>query len=176
VSEPSIFFHEVNERQGVFHRRAFMLGGFAGLALTALGARLAHLQLIEAQRYEKLSASNQFNFKLDPPPRGLIVDRNGEVLASNRPNFRLLVSHESKDTDPAGTLKILAGFVPLDDERQLRLEKEIRRSPRRVPISVMEDMTWEEFSRVNIRAPSCRASPPTWARCGSIRSAAPSPT
>jgi penicillin-binding protein 2 len=153
VSEPSIFFHEVNERQGVFHRRAFMLGGFAGLALTALGARLAHLQLIEAQRYEKLSASNQFNFKLDPPPRGLIVDRNGEVLASNRPNFRLLVSHD-KDTDPAGTLKILAGFVPLDDERQLRLEKEIRRSPRRVPISVMEDMSWEQFSAINVRAPN----------------------
>ncbi|HEX3365946.1 hypothetical protein, partial [Phenylobacterium sp.] len=43
MSEPSIFFAEVNERQGVFHRRAFMLGGIAGLGLVALGARLAHL-------------------------------------------------------------------------------------------------------------------------------------
>ena len=68
-------------------RRAFLLGGFAGLGMLALGGRLAHLQLIETQRYEKLSASNQFNFKLTPPPRGLIVDRNGVVLASNRPNF-----------------------------------------------------------------------------------------
>ncbi|HEY2750327.1 MAG TPA: penicillin-binding protein 2, partial [Phenylobacterium sp.] len=77
MAEPSIFFAEVNERQGVFHRRAFLLGGFAGVGLLALGGRLAHLQLIETQRYEKLSASNQFNFKLTPPPRGLIVDRNG---------------------------------------------------------------------------------------------------
>ena len=94
MAEPSIFFAEVNERQGVFHRRAFLLGGFAGLGLAALGGRLAHLQLIETQRYEKLSASNQFNFKLTPPPRGLIVDRNGVVLASNRPNFRLMVAKD----------------------------------------------------------------------------------
>jgi penicillin-binding protein 2 len=75
VSEPSIFFAEVNERQGVFHRRAFLLGGFAGAGLLALGGRLAHLQLVETQRYEKLSANNQFNFKLAPPPRGVILDR-----------------------------------------------------------------------------------------------------
>ena len=73
MAEPSIFFSEVNERQGVFHRRMFLMGGFAGLGLAALTARLAHLQIIETQRYEKLSASNQFNFRLVPPPRGLIV-------------------------------------------------------------------------------------------------------
>ena len=49
MAEPAIFFEEVNERQGVFHRRAFLLGGFAGAGLLALGGRLAHLQLIETQ-------------------------------------------------------------------------------------------------------------------------------
>ena len=124
MAEPAIFFEEVNERQGVFHRRAFLLGGFAGAGLLALGGRLAHLQLIETQRYEKLSASNQFNFKLMPPPRGLIVDRNGVVLASNRPNFRLMVARD-KGMDVPGTLKTLASFVPLDDKRQVRLAKDI---------------------------------------------------
>lgn len=152
MSEPSIFFAEVNERQGTFHRRAFVLGGFAGVGLLALGGRLAHLQLIETRRYEKLSASNQFNFKLVPPPRGLIVDRNGVILASNRPNFRLLVSHD-KGTDTAGTLKTLAEFVPLDDERQLRLTKTILSAPKRSPVQIMEDMSWEQFSAINVRAP-----------------------
>lgn len=152
MSEPSIFFSEVNERQGVFHRRTFLLGGFAGLGLTALAGRLAHLQILETQRYEKMSASNQFNFRLVPPPRGLIVDRNGAVLASNRPNFRLLVSRE-EDLDPEATLKTLAAFVPLDAARQARLAKDIARAPKRSPVSVMEDMSWEEFSAINIRAP-----------------------
>lgn len=152
MAEPSIFFSEVNERQGLFHRRTFLMGGLAGLGIAALGARLAHLQLVEAQRYQKLAASNQFNFKLVPPPRGLITDRNGAILASNRPNFRLLVQRDDNLDAPA-TLKTLAAFVPLDDERQKKLAKEIERAPRRVPVSVMEDMSWEQFSAINVRAP-----------------------
>ncbi len=152
MSEPSIFFSEVNERQGAFHRRSFLLGGFAGAGLLALGGRLAHLQLLEAQRYQKLSASNQFNFRLVPPPRGLIVDRNGAVLATNRPNFRLLVVKDGEH-EPGETLKTLAHFVPLDEARQERLMREFERTPNRTPVSVMEDMTWEQFSAINVRAP-----------------------
>jgi penicillin-binding protein 2 len=152
VSEPSIFFSEVNERQGAFHRRSFLLGGFAGVGLLALGGRLAHLQILEAQRYQKLSASNQFNFRLVPPPRGLIVDRNGAVLATNRPNFRLLVVKDGEH-EPGATLKTLAHFVPLDEARQERLMREFERTPNRTPVSVMEDMTWEQFSAINVRAP-----------------------
>jgi penicillin-binding protein 2 len=152
MAEPSIFFEEVNERQGVFHRRAFVLGGFAGVGLLALGGRLAQLQLLETRRYEKLSASNQFNFKLMPPPRGLIVDRSGVVLASNRPNFRLLVARD-KGIDVPGTLKTLAEFVPLDDSRQARLVKDIGAAPKRAPVEVMEDMSWEQFSAINLRGP-----------------------
>lgn len=152
MAEPSIFFSEVNERQGVFHRRMFLMGGLAGLGLAALGGRLAHLQIVETQRYEKLSASNQFNFRLVPPPRGVIVDRNGAILASNRPNFRLLIARED-DGDSEATLKVLSNFVPLDEARQSRLVKDIARTPKRVPVSVMEDMSWEQFSAINVRAP-----------------------
>lgn len=152
MSEPTIFFSEVNERQGAFTRRAFLLGGLTGLGLTALGGRLVHLQVVEAQRYQKLAQSNQFNFRLVPPPRGLILDRNGVTLASNRPNFRLLVARES-EMDVEKTVTNLAQLVPLDDKKQARLIKDINRAPRKSPVQVMEDMSWEEFSRINVRAP-----------------------
>jgi penicillin-binding protein 2 len=152
MAEPAIFFEEVNERQGLFHRRAILLGGFAGLGFAALGGRLAYLQLFETQRYEKLATSNQFNFKLVPAPRGLIVDRNGAILAANRPNFRLLVAKD-KGTDTEATLKTLAEFVPIDEARHKRLLREISNAPKRAPVSVMEDMSWEQFSAINVRAP-----------------------
>ena len=129
MSEPTIFFTEVNERQGAFTRRVFLLGGLTGLGLTALGGRLAQLQVLEAQRYQKLAQSNQFNFRLVPPPRGLILDRNGVTLASNRPNFRLLVSRES-EMDVPKIVGDLAQLVPLDDKRQARLIKDIERAPK----------------------------------------------
>jgi len=156
MSEPSILFFEVNERQGVFHRRAFLMGGLAGAGLLALGGRLAQLQLVEAQRYQKLSAGNQFNYRLMPPPRGLILDRNGTPLASNRPNFRLLVTKD-KDLDAEAVLDDLAKLVPIDGSRRARILKDLDRAPRKAPVAVMEDMSWEEFSRVNIRAPELPA-------------------
>ena len=155
MSKPAIFLNEVNEKQGAFHRRALLLQGFAGLGLAALGARLGYLQLIEAQRYEKLSASNQFNFKLTPPPRGVITDRNGAVLASNRPNFRLLYARD-KGLDTPWTITELSHFVPLDEQRQARLLKELSHTPRRVPVVVAEDMSWEQFSAINVRAPELK--------------------
>ena len=152
MTQPSIFFEEVNERQGAFHRRAILLGAFAGLGLGALGGRLAYLQLFETQRYEKLSTSNQFNFKLLPAPRGVITDRNGAILAANRPNFRLMVARD-KGMDPEGTLKTLAEYVPLDPIRQRRLLREINSAPKRAPVQIIEDMSWEQFSAINVRAP-----------------------
>lgn len=152
MSEPSIFFSEVNRRQGDFNRRAFLLGGLTGLGLGALGGRLALLQVVEAQRYESLAASNQFNFRLVPPPRGRVLDRSDVVLASNRPNFRLLVSRDD-EMDVEATVNTLAQLVSIDPERIPRIIQDIKRAPKKSPVSIMEDLSWEEFSRVNVRAP-----------------------
>ncbi len=149
---PAIYFDEVNERQGLFHRRAFLFGGAAGLGLVALGARLAHLQLLESGRYRMLSEHNQFQFLLTPPPRGLILDRNGVVLASNRPAFRLLLARD-ETTDVPAVLADLARLAPLDETRLRRAAAELDAAPRKAPVAVLEDMTWEEFSRINVRAP-----------------------
>ena len=150
--EPNFQFDEVNERQAMFHRRAFLLGGVTGAGLLALGARLVDLQILEAGRFKMLSEHNEFEFRLTPPPRGLILDRNGVVLASNRPAFRLLVATD-ENVDVEKILADLAQLVPMDEARRARLAVDIANAPRRAPVAVVEDMTWEEFSRVNVRAP-----------------------
>jgi penicillin-binding protein 2 len=149
MSEPSIFFEDVNERQGGFLRRTFLMGAATGLGLTALTARLGYLQLIETDRYRTLSAENQFNFRVVPPPRGRILDRNGVVLAGNRPSFRVLVVRdETKDLD--GTLDVVAKLLPATADRRRQLLRDINGSPRFAPVPVATDLTWEEFSRVNL--------------------------
>lgn len=153
--EPSIFFDEVNERQGVFHRRAFLLGGMAGAGLLAMTGRLVALQLVQANRYQTLSASNQFNFRLRPPPRGRILDRNGVEIASNRPDFRLTVSRD-EISNVETTLDAVSRLLPMDDARRSQLKREISNSPRFVPVAVADGLTWEEFARVNVRTPELR--------------------
>ena len=80
-SEPSIFFSDVNERQGSFLRRTFVLGGLTTLGGLALTGRLAQLQVVQAGQYATMASNNQFNFRLVPPPRGRILDREGVVIA-----------------------------------------------------------------------------------------------
>ncbi|MCA6233680.1 MAG: penicillin-binding protein 2 [Phenylobacterium sp.] len=150
MTQPSIILSDVNARQSVFHRRAFLLGGGIAAGIAALGGRLGYLQLVENARYAKLSTSNQFNFRLVPPPRGLITDRNGAILATNRPNFRLLYARQ-KDQDPETVISTLAAYVPMDEARQQRILKDLGNAPRNTPVAIMEDITWEQFSAVSIR-------------------------
>jgi len=152
VIDRTVMLDDANERQGLFQRRAFLLGGGVGFGLVALSGRLAYLQLLQAGRYKTLSEHNQFQMVLTPPPRGLILDRAGVVLASNRPDFRLLLAKD-EDIDIEGTLRKLSELVPMTEARLQRLKQDIEDAPRRAPVAVVEDMSWEEFSRVNVRAP-----------------------
>lgn len=150
--EPSIFFDEVNERQGVFHRRTFLFGGAIGLGSLALVGRLMQLQVFEAQAYQKLSANNSIRFRLVPPPRGAILDRNGVEIASNRPDFLIMVRKEEID-DPETTIASVAELLPLAPNRQKQILRQLEITPSAIPVSIATDLTWTEFARVTARLP-----------------------
>jgi len=150
-SEPSIFFSDVNERQGSFLRRTFVFGGLTALGGLALTGRLAQLQIVQAGEYATLASRNQFNFRLVPPPRGRILDRDGAVIAGNRPSFRVLVVRdETRDLDQ--TLDLLGQLLPDTMDRRRSIIREVNAAPRFSPVPVKSDLTWEEFARVNLYA------------------------
>ena len=141
-----------NDLQRVFSRRALMLGA-AKLALFAgLAGRLYYLQVLEADRYSLLSDENRISMRLLPPRRGRVLDRNGVELASNRRNYRvLIVAEQARDVD--ATLTALADLVQLDDNQKQRVKREIERRRKFVPVVVAENLTWEDFARVNLHSP-----------------------
>lgn len=150
-SEPSIFFADTNERQGSFLRRTFVMGALTALGGVALTGRLAQLQVFQAGQYATLATNNQFNFRLVPPPRGRILDRNGVVIAGNRPSFRVLVVRdETKDLDQ--TLDLLGRLLPDTLERRRSIIRDVNAAPRFSPVPVKSDLSWEEFARVNLYA------------------------
>jgi penicillin-binding protein 2 len=153
MSEPHIFFNEVNERQGVFHRRALLAGGLTALGVLGLSGRLMELQLIENNRYRLLSASNQYNYRLVPPPRGRVLDRNGVELASNRPTFRLLVSRDEVGGNVEETLISVSNVISIPIEKRKALMRDFNQAGRYIPVAVADDLTWDEFARVNARLP-----------------------
>jgi penicillin-binding protein 2 len=74
--------------------RLFILVFFVTCIIIILASRLIYLQLYEYKRYSTLSKKNQMSIIPIPPPRGIIVDRNGEILAENRSVYAIEVIPE----------------------------------------------------------------------------------
>lgn len=84
------------------------------LALTVgLVARLTHLQIVNYERFADLSQGNRLRIEPLAPTRGLILDRNGLVLAENLPTWQLVVTPEQID-DLEGTLAALEALELLE--------------------------------------------------------------
>jgi penicillin-binding protein 2 len=149
--EPHIVLGEVNERQGLFNRRTLVFGGLAALGVAGFTVRLAKLQLLDNGRYRQLSASNQFTYRLTPPPRGRILDRNGVELAANRPTFRLLVSRDEVGGDAAPALEAVSGVISIPADKRKALMREFNQAGRYIPVAVADDLSWNDFARVNAR-------------------------
>ena len=140
------------KRTGVFTRRALIVAGAQMAALGALGAKLYQVQVVEGARYATMSDSNRISARLIAPPRGRLLDRNGEVIGGNRLNWRaLLVAEQTGDV--GATLDNLARIVTLSEAERGRIERELRRHRRFVPIMVREFLTWEDMARIEVAAP-----------------------
>lgn len=140
------------ERQKVLTRRALMLGaGQLGL-VGALAGRLYYLQVVQADRYRVLADDNRISIRLLPPPRGEIVDRLGVPLAINEKNYRVVIVREQSGNVPV-TLERLGRIIDLPEREVRRVLRDMRRKRAFVPITVRENLSWEEVSRVEVSAP-----------------------
>jgi penicillin-binding protein 2 len=134
-------------------RRTAVLGvaqlGFLGV----LGWRMRQLQVERADEFRLLAEENRINFRLLPPARGLIYDRNGVVLAENEPNYRVVIVREDAG-DVDMVLERLAMLIPLDADELERTRREISRRSPFVPITIADRLTWEDFAEVAVNAPA----------------------
>jgi penicillin-binding protein 2 len=140
------------QRTGVFTRRALLVMGGQVAALGALGAKLYQVQVVDGARYSTLADSNRISARLIAPPRGRILDRVGVVLAGNRLNWRALLIAEQVD-DVGACLDNLNRVVGLPDHERMRIEREVRRHRRFIPVMVREFLTWEDMAKIEVNAP-----------------------
>lgn len=108
-----------------FGRRA--LAGFAiMLALVlAVAGRFVYLQVHEHAEYSTRAKANRVRLRHLPPPRGLIYDREGKLLADNIPAFRLDVIPDKVQHMDA-MLQRLAMVVPLTDDDIRRFKQGLK--------------------------------------------------
>ncbi len=119
-----------HHREGIdFSNRAIVAGLLVITALVMLTGRLVQLQVVDHEHFRTLSKDNRVKLVPLPPTRGLIYDRNGVLLALNRPAYSLEMVPEEVD-DIETTLQDLARVIEVSEddlERFHRLKKRKRR-------------------------------------------------
>ena len=139
-------------RTGVFTRRTLLIAGAQVAAFGGLAARLYQVQVVEGGKYATLAETNRVSARLIAPPRGRLLDRMGAPVANNRQNWRaLLVAEQAQDV--GATLDAFSRIVPLADHERARIERDVRRHRRFIPVTVREFLEWEEMARLEVNAP-----------------------
>jgi penicillin-binding protein 2 len=148
-----LFDRTDKSRYATFSRRTLMMGGGVAAVLAALGFRLYQLQIVEGDEFRTKAEENSVNERLLAPLRGRIIDRFGVELANNKKNYRVVLIPEQAAGGIKESLDTIGRIILITPHERERILREIAANKKFMPATVAENLTWEEFSLVNLHLP-----------------------
>ncbi|MBX3708023.1 MAG: penicillin-binding protein 2 [Pseudomonadales bacterium] len=140
---PSLAFRDTQRERRIFVVRASVLLAAAMLLVGGLFLRLVQLQVWEHETYRTRSEANRIQLQPLAPPRGLIFDRNGVLLASNRPVSALNIVRE-RVTDMDALLTELTVLLSLSEDDLTGFRARLGRARRPFESVVLKQVLSEE--------------------------------
>ncbi|MGS0497258.1 penicillin-binding protein 2 [Pseudoalteromonas mariniglutinosa] len=113
----------------LFARRAFVGFVFVTILVAVLLSNLYTIQVDDHQDYQTRSNDNRIKVIPIAPNRGLIYDRNGVLLAENKPVYNLEVIPEEVD-DLDASLSALTQFIDISDQQKSDFIDDIKHNRR----------------------------------------------
>lgn len=134
----------------IFRVRA-LLAVLVVIVLTSLlTGRLAYLQITQHDLYSTRSEKNRVRVEPLPPNRGLIYDRNGALLAENRPTYNLTLVRERVDNlDDTLALLVELLELPEEDIDAFNVRSRQRQRPFQ-PALLMSDLSENQIARLAV--------------------------
>ncbi|MDQ7986385.1 penicillin-binding protein 2 [Pseudomonas sp. G34] len=140
-----------HEKDARLIRKRALVGGVVFLVLTlVLMARMYYLQVIQYEYHSTLAENNRIHVQPIPPNRGLIYDRNGVIIADNRPSFSLTLTRE-RAGDWEQVLDVIVEVLELTpDDREL-FERRVKQGRRPFePVPVLFELSEEQIARLAV--------------------------
>jgi len=131
-----------------YQERYFYLYGIIIATFLLLFCRLWYLQIIRGTEFKRFSEQNQIKEEKIPAPRGMIMDRNGEILVDSLPAFHVVLTPQyisSLDrvaTDLASALNINKDEI-MEKVRASRKQNGVFK-----PVRIKENVTRDEVAKV----------------------------
>src|SRR5947207_8984266 len=115
-----------------------------------LGISFWFLQIVENARYEEMAENNHQRTLALRAPRGVLYDRNGQVLVENRHSFTIsIVREHTKDLDK--TIRMLSQVAGLDVEDVRAIVARHRSDPSYRPIVIVDDASLAQVAAITAR-------------------------
>ena len=136
---------DYKEEARLFASRAFI--AFIGIVIMMgiLVANLYNIQVNQYQDYKTRSNDNRIKVVPIAPTRGLIYDRNGVLLAENRPVFNLEITPEKiKNMDD--TIARLQELLEISPERVERFNRDRRNTRRFKSVPILTQLTEDQVA------------------------------
>ena len=130
------------------NRRVFILSIAKGIVFTGIIVRLFTLQISENKKYLTLSDKNRLREWRLHPVRGDFQDYFGNVVAGNIKVYQLHVIPEQVE-DFKYLMVRLKNILPLSDKEFLKISKKKRQQKPWETLIISENLTWDQFSKVN---------------------------
>ncbi len=142
-------YSDHSSQASLFKFRAIVAAIICLLMLAGLLFRLSWLQIVDYKHFADLSENNRIRLMALPPTRGLIYDRNGVVLAENKPTFHLEIIPEQVD-DMEATLKGLGEIVNISESEMERFKEQLRARRSFQRISLRTRLNEDEVARLAV--------------------------
>jgi penicillin-binding protein 2 len=139
-------FKNPQEELEQFNSRIAFAGGFVLVCFTLLFARFVWLQVIQHDYYRTRADENRISLVPITPNRGLIVDRNGVVLARNYSAYTLEIT-PTQVRDLEATIDGLAEFIDIEPKDRKRFKKLMEESKRFESLPIRTRLTDEEVAK-----------------------------
>ncbi|MGG5290288.1 penicillin-binding protein 2 [Pseudomonas shirazensis] len=140
-----------HEKDARLVRNRVVVGAVAIMLLVCvLIARLYYLQIIQYDYHSTLSENNRVHVQPIPPTRGLIFDRNGVIIADNRPSFSLTMTRERAGKWPEVLDAIVEVLGLTADDRAL-FEKRMKQGRRPFePVPILFELSEDQIARIAV--------------------------
>ncbi|MFJ4260185.1 MULTISPECIES: penicillin-binding protein 2 [Pseudomonas] len=140
-----------HEKDARLVRNRVVVGAVAiMLLICVLIARLYYLQIIQYDYHSTLSENNRVHVQPIPPTRGLIFDRNGVIVADNRPSFSLSMTRE-RAGNWQEVLDTIVEVLELTADDRALFEKRMRQGRRPFePVPILFELNEEQIARVAV--------------------------
>ena len=141
-----------HEKDARLVRKRVLVGAVAIVLLVCvLITRLYYLQVVQYEYHSTLSENNRVHVQPIPPTRGLIFDRNGVIIADNRPSFSLTMTRERAGAEWRGLLDVIVEVLELTPDDRKLFEKRMRQGRRPFePVPILFELSEEQIARIAV--------------------------